>query len=69
MAKLYAELSSDKGGRTVSKGGNEHITISVKDGNRNMFDITFKQGEYIDIMRYSDAKNTRVHYIDDTLPM
>ena len=29
MAKLYAELSSDKGGRVVGKGGNDALYIRV----------------------------------------
>ena len=29
MAKLYAELTSDKGGRVVSKGGNDALYIKV----------------------------------------
>ena len=29
MAKLYAELTSDKGGRVVGKGGNEFIDIKI----------------------------------------
>jgi len=33
MAKLYAELTSDKGGRVVSKGGNQNINVSLSRGN------------------------------------
>lgn len=33
MAKLYAELTSDKGGRVVGKGGNDKIEILIKLGN------------------------------------
>lgn len=33
MAKLYAEIASDKGGRNVGKGGNERIEILLKTGN------------------------------------
>ena len=30
MAKLYAELSSDKGGRVASKGDDEYIVIDLR---------------------------------------
>ena len=29
MAKLYAELTSDKGGRVASKGGEEYVTLTT----------------------------------------
>lgn len=33
MAKLYAELTSDKGGRVASKAGNSRIEVILKVGN------------------------------------
>lgn len=33
MAKLYAEITSDKGGRVVGKGGNKEIVIKLAVGN------------------------------------
>lgn len=39
MAKLYAELSSDKGGRKVSKGGNEYVIINVQSRNEPTYRI------------------------------
>lgn len=42
MAKLYAELTSDKGGRVASKGGDNEITIQLSNGNMRIFEITFK---------------------------
>lgn len=36
MAKLYAEFTSDKGGRVASKGGNEHIRATIILKNRIM---------------------------------
>lgn len=71
MSKLYAELKSDKGGRIASKGGDEYIMITVRDGNHNMFDITFKStphDTYVDVMTYASAQNTRVHYLDPQIP-
>lgn len=42
MAKLYAELSSDKGGRVVSKGGNKHVTARFITGNDVDYMVTVK---------------------------
>lgn len=42
MAKLYAELTSDKGGRVVGKGGNHHLAIKITKDN--------KQIGYIDVL-------------------
>ncbi len=36
MAKLYAELTSDKGGRVASKGGDAHIELVVRQGNKTI---------------------------------
>ncbi len=35
MAKLYAELTSDKGGRVASKGGDSSIKVSLNHSNKN----------------------------------
>jgi hypothetical protein len=57
MAKLYAELSSDKGGRIASKSGDDYITIQVSNGNARVFEITFKDDGYkrgmLEIMSYA----------------
>lgn len=34
MAKLYAEITSDKGGRVVSKSGDDTIRVFLKTKNR-----------------------------------
>ena len=70
MAKLYAELTSDKGGRVVGKGGDEYITIAVRNGNVNIFDITFrddgkKRGK-LEILNYYDGERHTVDY--DPIP-
>jgi len=39
MAKLYAELTSDKGGRVVSRGGNNIVNVSFRIGNVHIGDI------------------------------
>jgi len=35
MAKLYAELTSDKGGRVASKGGDCSMKVSLNHNNNN----------------------------------
>ena len=70
MAKLYAELTSDKGGRAVGKGGDEYITIRVRNGNINIFDITFKDDGHkrgkLEILSYFDGDTQTVEY--DSIP-
>ncbi len=48
MAKLYAELSSDKGGRVASKGGDNFITVSIYHGNSKVFTVehNYENNEY-----------------------
>ena len=41
MAKLYAELTSDKGGRVASKGGDKEITVTFKMGNNLVYKLRF----------------------------
>ena len=70
MAKLYAELSSDKSGRKVSKGGDEEITVQFSNGNLNIFEITFKsdldkRGK-ISVMSYFDGEKQIINY--DPIP-
>ncbi len=40
MSKLYAELTSDKGGRVASKGGDGYILLHVTHKNIALWDIT-----------------------------
>lgn len=44
--KLYAELTSDKGGRVASKGGTELITIKIFEGNNFILSIDYKREEH-----------------------
>ena len=39
MAKLYAELTSDKGGRVASKGGDSELEITIKLKNETIAEI------------------------------
>ena len=34
MAKLYAELTSDKGGRVASKGGDSRLVLTIQQNNK-----------------------------------
>lgn len=70
MAKLYAEISSDKGGRVVDKGGNEYITIIFKHKLYPVFEVTFKpdndkRGE-LEVMSYFDGEKQTIPY--DPIP-
>lgn len=40
MAKLYAELTSDKGGRIASKGGDNQVVATFKNGNNVTFTVS-----------------------------
>ncbi len=42
MAKLYAELTSDKGGRVASKGGEKEIVTKLYVGNSLEYTIVHK---------------------------
>lgn len=42
MAKLYAEITSDKGGRVASKGGNEYLDIDISVGTCRLTCLTVK---------------------------
>lgn len=71
MAKLYAELTSDKGGRVASKGGDDYVTVALTEKNVRLFEITFKTTEHdawIDILTLSDGTSRRIHYIDHNIP-
>ena len=70
MAKLYAEITSDQGGRVVGQGGDEYITITARNGNINIFDITFKndgkkRGK-LEILNYYDGDKYTIDY--DPIP-
>ena len=54
MAKLYAELTSDKGGRVASKGGEKWLELAIYRGNRlvRRFNID-DQGDYIELTEYT----------------
>jgi hypothetical protein len=45
MAKLYAELTSDKGGRIASKGGDSIITVELYRGNIKVGRVTMDNHE------------------------
>ena len=61
MAKLYAEILSDKGGRIASKSGDESITVTFRNGNYSVFDVTFTPDEHkrgkIAVMSYMQGRD------------
>ncbi len=54
MAKLYAELSSDKGGRVASKGGDSSIVVMFRSGNKNAVRIEYRGGNTVTLDKYDD---------------
>lgn len=48
MAKLYAELTSDKGGRVASKGGDNFVSLTIYHGNSKVFTLehNYENNEY-----------------------
>lgn len=60
MAKLYAELTSDKGGRVASKGGDKWLELAIYRGNTLLRRfIIDDQGTHIELTEYT-AKAVRV---------
>ena len=59
--RLFLEASSERG-KTVTKSGNDYISITLTNERRQKFDITFK-GEDLEVMRYSDASVEKVGYM------
>ena len=47
MARLYAEITSDKGGRVVGKGGDHGIMIRIMHGSRNVYNLTVENDQVI----------------------
>jgi hypothetical protein len=56
MSKLYAELTSDKGGRIASKGGDDYIDISISMKNRQRYELRMtSQGDLYVARRKGDT--------------
>jgi hypothetical protein len=66
MAKLYAELTSDKSGRIASKGGDEEITTAFTNSNIRVFEVTFRDDGarrgVLEILNLKDASVKVVEY-------
>ena len=58
MAKLYAELASDKGGRVASKGGDSIVTIELVRGNYKVGRVILTNHEVITEI-YKDTKQPK----------
>lgn len=41
MAKLYAELTSDRGTRVISRGGDNYMSCIINDGNSRILSIDY----------------------------
>ena len=54
MAKLYAEIDSDKGGRKASKGGEEYLDIDILSGNRRIACLTVRNNERGEVTVYNE---------------
>lgn len=75
MAKLYAELTSDKGGRVVGKGGNEKMVFTLYEGNSFVFKIVYKRKEH-ELLLIDDTENmllkidgpTQIVELHDNIP-
>lgn len=66
MAKLYAELTSDKGGKTISKGGNNFISLTIYHGNSKVFTLNhnYENNEYY---IYEDTENAIIVLNDNEI--
>ena len=58
--KLYATVTSEKGGRTASKAGDKEIRVSLHDGNKQIYQVTFKG----DTLQVLDAQKYLVLFED-----
>jgi len=68
MAKLYAELTSDKGGRVVGKGGESFVIAEMKSGNKTIFSLAF-DGNQCQLNWYDKNKvitMSKTYWKDDT---
>ena len=46
MAKLYAEITSDKGGRVVGKGGNESLHVNITRNGKMLGTLKIRSTDY-----------------------
>jgi len=67
--KLYANTTSDHGGREAKKGGDEEIMTRYYNGNIPVFEVTFKDDGskrgYLEIMSYTDGEKQIIYYSDN----
>jgi hypothetical protein len=64
MAKLYAELTSDKGGRVASKGGDDFIMMTIKHKNSLLWEITAGASGRLKIRRAGKSYEYTVHSLN-----
>lgn len=66
MAKLYAEIDSDKRGRKASKGGDTFLSIDIARGNKTIGTLRVYEVEGADAYRvhWHDEKWERTELVD-----
>jgi hypothetical protein len=47
MARLYAEITSDKGGRVVGKSGEKYVQVRFMNKNRDVYIAVWKGDELL----------------------
>jgi transcriptional regulator CtsR len=52
MAKLYAELTSDKGGRVASKGGDGYMRVVFYKQNRQTHTVIYRDDGTIEVLDF-----------------
>ena len=55
MAKLYAEITSDKGGRVIGKGGDKYVQIRLKTKNNDYYIVTW-HGNYLRVSNHDGTE-------------
>lgn len=65
MAKLYAELTSDKGGRVASKGGDNFMSINIYNGNKIAVSIEYNRES--NQLHINDETQTMTINVDGTV--
>ena len=64
MAKLYAELSSDKQGRTATKGGNDFIKVDLLIGNRPLAQIWLHGDGEIELLNFKGDQIMSINAVE-----
>ena len=63
MAKLYAEITSDKGGRTASKGGDSIVVAKFSKQNQVICTVGYLGGDTLQIDHYQNGRVVKNQHI------